>query len=134
MIGHHGQIKKFLNLSAYKALGCWRESPVGGWAIPYSLELSASKLLEGDYADREDSINKCFLASYSIGYDIFALDGSRKCIGYKSNAQYSGTLPKYAYEKHGSSVHCDASGRGGGASLSVYEIVQGTLNILMKNA
>ena len=123
----------FSNLSAYYDLGCWRESPVGGWAIPYSSSLSQSQMLNGDYVDRKNSIHKCFLASYSLGYDIFALERGGKCIGYPSTVQPSGTLSKNSYQKHGASVHCDASGKGGGASMSVYQVVQGKLNIAMKS-
>ena len=157
-------IRTFPNLSAYKGLGCWRESPVGGWAIPYSKELSASKLLHGDYANHKHEIHRCFLAAYAVGYDIFALEGGGRCIGYRSNAQPPGvtnattsptttsattatttvtttttttsttttiTTTKKPYQKHGSSVHCEASGKGGGASMSVYQIVQGKSTLLL---
>ena len=107
----------FYALSAYKSLGCWKDGSIR--AIP-TLEGAAS-ILDGDYTNRSNAIEKCGRAAEDLGYTVFALQHG----GYCSSSPYAGGT----YDMYGPANNCAEDGKGGGWANHVYQLITGKLNL-----
>ena len=79
-----------------------------------------TELLDGDYSNRTNPIEKCFKAAVSFGYTVFALQDGGRCA--------SAATARETYQKYGLSTNCSDDGEGGVASNDVYEIAFGKPN------
>jgi len=97
----------------YESLGCWGDS--------YSRAIGTlegkHELLDGNYKDRENALEKCGQAAESLGYTVFAVQNG----GYCSAAADA----ESTYKKYGESSGCEDDGEGGGWANHVYKIVPG---------
>jgi len=94
----------------YKDLRCWHNK------IPHMIHRLEGKnqVLDGDYRERKDPINKCFVAAKEHGsYDTFALGNHGQCWGGKGDN----------YKHYGAVKNCPEHGEGGYGILHVYGMV-----------
>ena len=91
-------------------MGCWKDS-VFGRAIP-TIE-GQHDLLDGEYQQRENAIEKCGQAAESQGYSVFALQHGGWCAA-SANAEAT-------YKTYGESAACEKDGEGGPEANRVYK-------------
>ena len=84
----------------FSSLGCWKDD------IPRALlnVEGRSEILDGHYKRRENTLQKCFKASVTKGYEVFALQDGGQCFG---------AFDSVTYTKYGTSSDCLSDGQGG---------------------
>ena len=79
--------------------------------------------MDGSWKIRQDAIQKCFLSAKSLGYAVFAVQAGGWCA--------SSATAKSTFKKYGKSNDCNSNGKGGYYASSVYEIIEGTLFLIV---
>ena len=94
------------------SLGCWKDD------IPRALlnVEGSSEILDGHYKRRETAVQKCFKASLSKGYKVFAVQDGGQCFGSNTDT--------VTYNKYGTSSDCLSDGEGGPWANAVYKIMR----------
>ncbi|CAH1776940.1 unnamed protein product [Owenia fusiformis] len=97
-------------------MGCWADT-----ATRAMTSLEGAAVLDGAYGERQDAINKCFIAARNKGYEYFALQGG-SCWGSAFGDDTS-------YAQYGESESCEKNGKGGTLKNNVYRITLGYRSI-----
>ena len=74
-------------------------------------------VLDKHHRQRHDAVNKCALAAYKRGYQVFALQDGGYCTSSQDGI--------FAYYKYGESDDCFGNGKGGKEALRVYQFKPG---------
>ena len=94
-------------------MGCWKDDYTDYHRAIPKLE---DPILDGDYKEREDPIDKCADAARRRGFTIFGVQNGGWC-GSSLDAIST-------YTKFGQSDKCAPDGQGGQDSNQVYKIVE----------
>lgn len=105
------QIQQFDELSKcttpeWVSLGCWKDQQ----AIP---SVEGNPKLDGPYKARSDALRKCYEVTLSLGYSVFGLQDSGKCM--------TGPNALHSYRTVESN-NCNTDGEGGSDANHVYKI------------
>jgi C-type mannose receptor len=102
----------------YTTMGCYLIPTFTRPIIPSNEGRSTTiTILDGDYRNRTDAINKCFRAANSLNHNIFALYRGGECL---SMSDY---IPGGDYNKHGvSGAYCPVDGKGGLFVMHLYRV------------
>ncbi|XP_035661568.1 uncharacterized protein LOC118405866 [Branchiostoma floridae] len=95
---------------AFTKLGCWRDK---GNAAITPLE-GTDPRLDGNFAFRENAIEKCYQVARSRGATVFALQSGGECFGSADGHS--------TYNMYGPSTLCAEDGKGGSWANEVYQI------------
>ena len=74
-------------------------------------------VLDGQYSQRQNAIDKCAVAALKKKYSIFAVQHGGQCFG--------GAAGEKSFGKHGNSTSCGKDGKGGLWANQVY-LTKGT--------
>ena len=78
-------------------------------------------ILDGQYAQRQNAIDKCAVAALKKKYSVFAVQHGGQCFG--------GSAAEKSFGKHGKSTSCANDGKGGMWANQVY-LTKGTASNL----
>ena len=98
----------------YTHIGCFKDTWPPSLIPMLEGNENVSYILNDHYKRRRDAVNKCYLATYHLGYKYFGVQDDGMCVSSKDAVPH--------YSKLGESIDCKGEGKGGPLSNDIYMI------------